>query len=181
MFHLLNYDAGQWSSLNIREVRQSESINTQLGISIHTTYVALNTCICQPFPRILHYMNWSALPGRTLPYHPASCREGNCYSHHLPRPVRGFLFTYGTARFSLTHDEVFGQLKGPRSASQQSVRSLIDTDGRPCLLNIWSRFIQTIFPFLVPGRGTLFWMMNPLRPKWNHHHKFALIFETKSP
>nr|ACR34200.1 unknown [Zea mays] len=85
-------------------------------------------------------MNWSALPGSTLPYHSASCQEGNCYSHHLPRPVRGCLFTYGIAGFRLTHDEVCGQLKGPRSSGQQSVRSLIDTDGRPFLLNVWSHF-----------------------------------------
>jgi hypothetical protein len=73
-------------------------------------------------------MNRSALPGSTLPYHPASCQEDNCYSHHLPRPVRGCLFTYGIAGFRLTHGEVCGQLKGPRSAGQQSVRSLIDSD-----------------------------------------------------
>jgi hypothetical protein len=70
-----------------------------------------------------------------------------------------------------------------KSPPQQAYieRSLIDTDGRPCPLIVWSRCIQTIFPFFVPGRGTLFRMMNPLRPKWNHHHKFALIFEMKGP
>jgi hypothetical protein len=73
-----------------------------------------------------------------------------------PLPVCDCLFMFGIAGFRLTHDEVCGQLKGPRSAGQQSVRSLIDTDGRPCLLSTWSRFIQTIFPFLVPDRGTLF-------------------------
>jgi hypothetical protein len=130
-------------------------IDTQLRISNHTTYVALNPCICQPFPWILHYMNWSALPRSTLPYHPASCQEGNWYSHHLPRPVCGCLFTYGIAGFRLTHDEVCGQLKGPRSLGQQSVRSLIDTDGRPCLLSVWSRFIQTLAHFWYPA-GVLF-------------------------
>jgi hypothetical protein len=44
---LVIYDEGRRSSLHIREVRRSESINTQLGISNHTTYVALNPCICQ--------------------------------------------------------------------------------------------------------------------------------------
>jgi hypothetical protein len=68
----------------------------------------------------------------TLPS--ASCQEGNCYSHHLPRPVHGCLFTYGIAEFRLTHDEVCGQ------SGQQSVRSLFDTDGRPFLLNVWSHF-----------------------------------------
>jgi hypothetical protein len=98
-----------------------------------------------------------------------------------PLPVRASCSGIGPTEAKLTHDEACGQLKGPRSADQQSERSLSDTDGRPFLLSVWSRFIPTILPFLVPGRGTLFLMMNPLRPKGNHHHKFALIFETKSP
>jgi hypothetical protein len=44
--------------------------------------------------------------------------------------VRDCLFTYGIAGFRLTHDEVCGQIKVPRSAGQQSVRSLIDIDER---------------------------------------------------
>jgi hypothetical protein len=43
---LVIYDEGRISSFHIREVRRSESINTQLEISNHTTYVALNPCIC---------------------------------------------------------------------------------------------------------------------------------------
>jgi hypothetical protein len=43
--------------------------------------------------------------------------------------VRDCLFMYGIAGFKLTHDEVCGQIKGPRSAGQQSVRSLNDSDG----------------------------------------------------
>jgi hypothetical protein len=127
-----------------------------MGISNHTTYVALNPCICQPFPRILHYMNWSAQPGGTLPYHPASCQEDNCYSHHLPCPVRGCQFTYGIAGFRLTHDEVCGQLKGPRSIGLQSVRSLIDTDGdtTPRLLSRASQPPGLSFIIFNPKSGT---------------------------
>jgi hypothetical protein len=71
MFHLLNYDAGQWSSLHIREVRRSESINTQLGISNHMTYVALN----------LAYVNHSHGSSTTWtgPRYPRA--------HHLSHPV----------------------------------------------------------------------------------------------
>jgi hypothetical protein len=43
--------------------------------------------------------------------------------------VRNCLFMYGIAGFRLTYDEVCGQIKGPRSVGQQSVQSLIDTDG----------------------------------------------------
>jgi hypothetical protein len=50
----------------------------------------------------------------------------------------------GVAGFRLTHDEVCGQLKGPRSTGLQSVRSLIDTDGRPVQLNVWSHFKQIL-------------------------------------
>jgi hypothetical protein len=39
---------------------------------------------------------------------------------------------------------------------QSTVRSLTNINGRPCLLSVWSRFIQTLSPFLVPSRDTLF-------------------------
>jgi hypothetical protein len=81
---------------------------TQLRISNHTTYVALNPCICQPFPQILHNMNRSTLPGSTVLLHPASSQEGTRYSHHLPRLVRGCLFMYGIAGFKLTLSHIQG-------------------------------------------------------------------------
>jgi hypothetical protein len=40
---------------------------TQLRISNHTTYVSHNSCICLPFPRILHYMNRSTPHESTPP------------------------------------------------------------------------------------------------------------------
>jgi hypothetical protein len=57
-----------------------------------------------------------------------------------PLPVRDCLFMYGIFGFRLTHDEVCGQIKGPRSAGQQTLWSLIDTDERLFLLNVWSHF-----------------------------------------
>jgi hypothetical protein len=81
---------------------------TQLRISNHTTYVALNPCICQPFPQILHNVNRSALPGSTVLLRPASSQEGTHYSHHLPHPVHGCLFTYGIAGFKLTLSHIQG-------------------------------------------------------------------------
>ena len=141
------------SSLHNRGATMIRTDYTQLKIPNHTTYVTLNPCIYQPFPQILHNVNRSALPGSTVLLHPASSQEGTRYSHHLPRPVRGCLFTYGIGRFRLTHDEVCGKLKGPRSSGQQSVRSLIDTDGRPFLLNVWSQiqlFLKTWYLSEVP-------------------------------
>jgi hypothetical protein len=118
-------------------------------------------------------MNRSALPGSILPYHPASYQEGNCYSHHLPRPVRGCLFTYGIAGFRLTHDKVCGQLKGPRPSCQQSVRSLIDIDGRPFLLNVWSHF-KVFQKFGAWQRGHA-WIMN-LSMSWCLHYPKPIFF-----
>ena len=58
-----------------------------------------------------------------------------------PLPVRASCSGIGPTEAKLTHDEACGQLKGPRSAGQQSERSLSDTDGRPFLLNVWSHLI----------------------------------------
>jgi hypothetical protein len=44
----------------------------------------------------------------TVLLHPASSQEGTRYSHHLPRPVRGCLFTYGIAGFKLTLSHIQG-------------------------------------------------------------------------
>jgi hypothetical protein len=105
---------------------------TQLRISNHTTYVALNPCICQPFPQILHNVNRSALPGSTVLLHPASSQEGTRYSHHLPRPVRGCLFTYGIAGFKLTLSHFQGMWPVKIVLDQQAyirIQSLINLDG----------------------------------------------------
>jgi hypothetical protein len=67
--------------------------------------------------------------------------------------LRAGLSGIGPAEAKLTHDEACGQLKGPRSAGQQSERSLIDTDERPFLLNVWSplkSFLKTWYLSEVP-------------------------------
>jgi hypothetical protein len=105
---------------------------TQLRISNHTTYVALNPCICQPFPQILHNVNRSTLPGSTVLLHPASSQEGTRYSHHLPRPVRDCLFTYGIAGFKLTLSHFQGMWLVKIVLDQQAyirIQSLINLGG----------------------------------------------------
>jgi hypothetical protein len=68
--------------------------------------------------------------------------------------VRASCSGIGPAEAKLTHDEACGQLKGPRLASLLSVRSLIDTDGRHFLLNVWSHLIiflpKTMYLIEVP-------------------------------
>jgi hypothetical protein len=59
---------------------------TQLGISNHTSYVALNPCICQSFPQSpLHEHVCATREHITLPS-VLLCEEGTCYTHHLSTP-----------------------------------------------------------------------------------------------
>jgi hypothetical protein len=53
-----------------------ESINTQLGISNHTTYVALNPCICQLATWFLKTRSGSRQPRAQIHYRLASCHVG---------------------------------------------------------------------------------------------------------
>jgi hypothetical protein len=76
----------------------------------------------------------------TTPFRRSFARRVRATLAISPLLVRDCLFMYGIVGFKLTHDEVCGQIKGPRSAGQQSVRSLIDTDGRLFLLSVWSHF-----------------------------------------
>jgi hypothetical protein len=112
-----------------------------MGISNHTTYASLNS-----FAHVYHsHGSSTTLIG---PRHPraqystiqpcARCVHTTLAISALP--LRDCLFTYGIAGFRLTHDEVCGQIKGPRSAGQQSVQSLIDIDGRLFLFSVWSHF-----------------------------------------
>jgi hypothetical protein len=57
-----------------------------------------------------------------------------------PLPACASCSGIGPAEAKLTHDETCGQLKGPKSTSLLSLRSSIDIDGRPFLLNVWSQF-----------------------------------------
>jgi hypothetical protein len=117
---LVIYDEGRRSSLHFREVRQSESINTQLGISNHTTYVALNPCIFQLAPGFLK----TKTGPRELRAQYTTIQPLARWIHDtlaISRlPLRAGLSGIGPAEAKVTHDEACGQLKGPRSANQQS-------------------------------------------------------------
>jgi hypothetical protein len=150
---LVIYDEGRRSSLHIREVRRSESINTQLGISNHTTYVALNPCICQLAHGFLKTRTGPRQPRAQYPTIQPLARWIHDTLAISPLPLRAGLSGIGPTEAKLTHDEACGQLKGPRSAGQQSERSLSDTDGRPFLLNVWSHiklFLKTWYLSEVP-------------------------------
>jgi hypothetical protein len=121
-------------SLHNRGATTIRTDYTQLGISNHTTYVALNTCICESFPwspalheQVRATREYITLLGVLL------CQEGTCYSRISPIPVCDCLFTYVASCKVLT------------TTDQLMVRSLIDTAERPYLLSVWSQFIQTIF------------------------------------
>jgi hypothetical protein len=150
---LVIYDEGRRSSLHIREVRRSESFKTQLGISNHTTYVALNPCICQLAIGFLKTRTGSRDPRAQYPTIQPLARWAHVTLAISPLPVRASCSGIGPTEAKLTHDEACGQLKGPRSAGQQSEWSLIDTDERPFLLNVWSPlklFLKTWYLSEVP-------------------------------
>jgi hypothetical protein len=150
---LVIYDECRRSSLHIREVRRSESINTQLVISNHTTYVALNPCICQLATGFLKTRTGSRDPRAQYPTIQPLARWAHITLAISPLPVRASYSGIGPTEAKLTHDEACGQLKGLGSAGQQSERSLIDTDRRPFLLNVWSPlklFLKTWYLSEVP-------------------------------
>jgi hypothetical protein len=150
---LVIYAEGRRSSLYIREVRRSELINTQLGISNHTTYVALNASICLLAHGFLKTRTGSRDPRAQYPTIQPLARWAHVTLAISPLPVRASCSGIGPTEAKLTHDEACGQLKGPRSAGQQSERSLSDTDGRPFLLNVWSHiklFLKTWYLSEVP-------------------------------
>jgi hypothetical protein len=119
---LVIYDEGRRSSLHIREVRRSESINTQLGIFNHTTYVALNPCICQLAHGFLKTRMGPCQPRAQYPTIQPLARWIHDTLAISPLPLWAGLSGIGPAEAKLTHDEACGQLKGPRSAGQQSCR-----------------------------------------------------------
>jgi hypothetical protein len=138
---LVIYDEGRRSSLHIRDVRRSESINTHLRISNHTAYVALNPYICQLALGFLKTRTGSHDPRAQYPTIQPLARWAHVTPTISPLPVRARCYGIGPTEAKLTHDEACGQLKSPTSAGQQSLQSLIDTGGRPFLLNVWSRII----------------------------------------
>jgi hypothetical protein len=99
-----------------------ESINTQLGISNHTTYVALNPCICQLATGVLKPRSGSRQPRAQIHHRPASCHGG--YTLLSPSLYSHCVLSYSGISLpeaKLTHDEACDQLKGPRSAGLHSL------------------------------------------------------------
>src|SRR6187455_1418029 len=66
----------QWPSLHNREGTAIRIDYTQLRISNHTTYVALNPCICQLATGVLKTKSGSRQPRAQIHHRPASCHEG---------------------------------------------------------------------------------------------------------
>jgi hypothetical protein len=68
----------------------------------------------------------------TVLLHLASSQEGTRYSHHLPRPVRGCLFTYGIAGFKLTlsHFQGMWPVKIVLDLSGLHTHPILDWPGR---------------------------------------------------
>jgi hypothetical protein len=99
-----------------------ESINTQLGISNHTTYVALNPCICQLATGVLKTRSGSRQPRAQIHHRPTSCHGG--YTLLLPSLHSHCVLSYSGITLpeaKLTHDEACNQLKGPRLAGLHSI------------------------------------------------------------
>ena len=94
------------------KLRRSESINTQLRISNHTTYVALNPCICQLATGFLKTRPGSCQPRAQIHHRPASCHGG--YTLLSPSLHSHCVLSYSgisLPKAKLTHDEAFDQLK----------------------------------------------------------------------
>jgi hypothetical protein len=122
-------------------------------MSNHTTYVALNPCICQLAHGFLKTRTGPRQPRAQYPTIQPLVKWIHDTLAISPLPLRAGLSGIGPTEAKLTHDEACGQLKGPRSAGQQSERSLSDTDGRPFLLNVWSHiklFLKTWYLSEVP-------------------------------
>jgi hypothetical protein len=107
----------QWPSLHNRGGTVIRIDYTQLRISNHTTYVALNPCICQPATGFLKTRSGSRKPRAQIHHRPASCHGG--YTLLSPPLHVHFVLSYSSLsppEAKLTHDEACDQLKGPRSA-----------------------------------------------------------------
>ena len=118
---------GQWPSLHNREGTAIRIDYTQLRISNHTTYVALNPCICQPATGVLKTGSGSRKPRAQIHHRPASCHGG--YTLLSPPLHAHFVLSYSGLSLPearLTHDEACDQLKGPRSARLHTHQSLIN-------------------------------------------------------
>ena len=87
-----------------------ESINTQLGISNHATYVALNPCISQLAPGFLETRTGSRDPRAQYPTIQELARWAHVTPAISPLPVRVGCFGIGPAEAKLTHERMPGSL-----------------------------------------------------------------------
>jgi hypothetical protein len=129
------------------------------------TYVALNPCICQPFPQILHNVNRSALPGAQYSSVQPLARR---YTLLPPSPTPSARLSFHVWNSRVQAYRSMWQVA--KSPPQQAYieRSLIDAEGRTFLLNVWST-LHIISQNLIPERGTLLEL-------WNHcgHNGFII-------
>ena len=133
-----------------------------------------------------YHSHGSSTREHTTPFRRYFARRVRATLAISPLLVRDCLFMYGIVGFMLTHDEVCGQIKGPRSAGQQSVRSLIDIDGdtTPRLLSRASHPPGLSFIIFNPKSGI--WPKVHLFRCWTHqglwqiHHQ-VLFLKTFPP
>jgi hypothetical protein len=124
-----------------------------MGSSNHTTYVALNPCICQLAPGFLKTKTGSRYLRVQLLHRPASCHGGYTLLPPSPTPSAGELFWYWSVRGKAYPWWGMWQLKGPRSSCLH-------------LLVQVTRLVSSLLfktQSLVPDRGTLFGC-------WTHHN-----------
>jgi hypothetical protein len=84
------------------------SINTQLGISNHKTYVALNSCICQLAPGVVKSRTGPHQPRAQYPTIQPLTRWIHDTLAISPLPLQAGLSVIGPAEAKLTHDEACG-------------------------------------------------------------------------
>src|SRR5688500_19760379 len=110
----------QWPSLHNRGGTAIRIDYTQLRISNHTTYVALNPCICQPATGVLKTRSGSRKPRAQIHHRPASCHGGYTL---LPPPLHAhFVLSYSGLSLPesrLTHDVTLRVPQTPRNATKQ--------------------------------------------------------------
>jgi hypothetical protein len=84
------------------------------------TYVALNPCICQLALGFLKTRTGSRDPRAQYPTIQPLASWAHVTPAISPLPVHASCSGIGPTEAKLYHDEACGQLKGPRSAGQQS-------------------------------------------------------------
>jgi hypothetical protein len=114
---------------------------TELGIPNHTTYVAFNPCLCQPFTQILQNVNRSVLPWSTVLLHPASLPIGYTLLTPSPTPSAQLSFHVWNSQVH-AYCGMWLVCKVSTTTSQSTERSLSDTDGRHFLLNVRSSVLN---------------------------------------